>query len=122
MIVFAGVFILPHLCESYVSMEAKVEKTYDGIGKDFGKNESRPDSISMDYEQLTGTIVISSTAEKDKEVGIEIYKDGIKMYEDRDNIGKGGSLNYTMTEEERGEYDVYVTVDGTDSFIQTIVK
>lgn len=26
MIVFAGVFGLPHLCDSYVSMEAKVEK------------------------------------------------------------------------------------------------
>ena len=120
-IAFAGVFVLPNLFD-YASMEAKIDKTYNEIKISTGKNESRPDSVSMDYDISSGTIVISSTAEKEKDVTIEIYKGANKVYEDRDNIACGGSLNYTMTEEENGEYDVYVTVDGAESINQTIVK
>ncbi len=120
-IAFAGVFVLPCLFD-YASMEAKIEKTYDGIGNDCAQNESRPDSVSMDYDISSGTIVISSTAEKEKDITIEIYKGATKVYEDRDNISSGSSLNYTMTEDENGEYDVYVTVDGAESINQTIVK
>lgn len=120
MIVFAGVFVLPCLCK-YVSIEAKIEKTHNT--KDhFGKNECRPDSVSMDYDSSTGTIIISSAGEKEKEISIEIYKDGQKMYEDHDNVSKGGTLNYTMTEDENGEYDVYVNVDGKESINEMIIK
>ncbi|MBP3511194.1 MAG: hypothetical protein J6K19_04040 [Prevotella sp.] len=120
MIVFAGVFVLPCLCE-YASTEAKIEKTHDT--KDiFDKNECRPDSVSMDYDSSTGTIIISSTGEKEKEIDIEIYKDGQKMYEDHDNVSKSGYLNYTMTEDENGEYDVYINVDGKESINKTITK
>lgn len=120
-IAFAGIFVLPKLCD-YASMEAKIEKTYDGISRDLGRNEFHSDSVSMDYDIPSGTIVISSVAENEKEVAIEIYKDGTKVYEDRDNIAGGSSLNYTMTEEENGEYDVHVTVDGEECLNETIVK
>lgn len=121
MIVFAGVFVLPCLCE-YASIGAKIEKTYGEVGGLDGRNECRPDSVFMDYDSSTGMIIISSVGEKGKEVGIEIYKDGQKMYEDHDNVSKGGALNYIMTEDENGEYEVYVNVDGKESITKTINK
>lgn len=44
------------------------------------------------------------------------------MYADKDNVGKTSSLNYTLTEEEMGEYDVRVDVEGRESVEETIVK
>lgn len=119
-IAFAGIFVLPKFCD-YASMEAKFHKTHTSNGT-MNKNEFHSDSVSMDYDIPSGTIVISSVAENEKEVAIEIYKDGTKVYEDRDNIAGGSSLNYTMTEEENGEYDVHVTVDGEESLNETIMK
>lgn len=117
--IFAGIFILPHICESYALMEAKIDKKHANTSV-LGKNESRPDSISMDYDDLTGTITIATTAEKTKEVEIEIYKDGELIYEDRDKVNSSSSVNYTMTDEESGEYDVHVKVDGTSDINETI--
>ena len=44
------------------------------------------------------------------------------MYADKDKVEKTSSLNYTLTEEESGEYDVRVDVEGRESTEETIVK
>lgn len=118
--VLVGIAILPNLFETYLSMEAKVVKTHQLTGSD-KTNVHAPDSVSVGYDPFAGTITISTTSES-KEVGIEIYKDGALMYADKDNVGKTSSLNYTLTEEESGEYDVRVDVEGRESVEETIVK
>lgn len=120
LIVLVGVIILPNLCEKTLSMDAKVVKEH-GDFQQPGTNVHAPDSVSVGYDPFAGTITISTTSES-KEVGIEIYKDGALMYADKDNVGKTSSLNYTLTEEEMGEYDVRVDVEGRESMEETIVK
>lgn len=44
-IIFAGVFILPRLCESFILMEAKVDKHYEDDIK-VGKHIHNSDSVS----------------------------------------------------------------------------
>lgn len=121
LMILAGIFVLPNLCESYLSMNAKIEKGYTGTGEIGGKNIHKSDSVSVDYDAFTGTITISTTSES-KDVGIKIYKDGALMYADNDKVWKTSVLNYTLTEEERGEYDVCVDVEGRESMEETIVK
>lgn len=120
--ILVGIFVLPNLCESYLSMNAKIEKGYSetekGLGDDYIHNS---DSVSVNYDAFTGTITISTTSES-KDVGIKIYKDGALMYADNDKVGKTSALNYILTEEEIGEYDVCVDVEGRESMEETIVK
>lgn len=120
LIVLVGVIILPNLCEKTLSMDAKVVKEH-GDFQQPGTNVHAPDSVSVGYDPFAGTITISTTSES-KEVGIEIYKDGALMYADKDKVEKTSSLNYTLTEEEMGEYDVRVDVEGRESVEETIVK
>ncbi len=122
LMILVGIFVLPNLCESYLSMNAKIEKGYSetekGLGDDYIHNS---DSVSVNYDAFTGTITISTTSES-KDVGIKIYKDGALMYADNDKVGKTSALNYILTEEEIGEYDVCVDVEGRESMEETIVK
>lgn len=119
-IVFAGIFVIPYSCESYVSLEAKIDKRYGDLAV-MSKDVYQTDSVSMGYDPSLGVISITTIANK-KDVTVQIYKNGILVYEDWDNVSKGTSLNYTMTDDEHGEYDVYVGVeDGTD-IKETIVK
>ena len=120
LIVLVGVIILPNLCEKTLSMDAKVVKEH-GDFQQPGTNVHAPDSVSVGYDPFAGTITISTTSER-KVVGIEIYKDGALMYADKDKVEKTSSLNYTLTEEESGEYDVRVDVEGRESTEETIVK
>lgn len=120
--IMTGIFILPNLCESYHSLTAKVEKghiEFNPIG--IGANIHNSDSVSVNYDAFTGTITISTTSES-KDVDIKIYKDGALIYVDNDKVGKTSALNYTLTEEENGEYDVCVDVEGRESMEETIVK
>lgn len=122
LMILAGIFVLPNLCESFLSMNAKIEKGHIGTVKNGGgANIHNSDSVSVDYDAFTGTITIS-TASESKDVGIKIYKDGALMYADNDKVGKTSALNYTLTEEEIGEYDVCVDVEGRESMEETIVK
>lgn len=122
LMILVGIFVLPNLCESYLSMNAKIEKghseTEKGLGDDYIHNS---DSVSVNYDAFTGTITISTTSES-KDVGIKIYKEGALMYADNDRVEKASALNYTLTEEEIGEYDVCVDVEGRESMEETIVK
>lgn len=122
LMILVGIFVLPNLCESYLSMNAKIEKghseTEKGLGDDYIHNS---DSVSVNYDAFTGTITISTTSES-KDVGIKIYKDGALMYADNDRVEKASALSYTLTEEEIGEYDVCVDVEGRESMEETIVK
>lgn len=119
-IAFAGIFVMPHLCNSYASVEAKINKHYEPDAYT-NKNTHITDSVSMGYDPSHGVISITTIANK-KDVTVQIYKNGTLVYEDWDNVSKGTSLNYTMTDDEHGEYNVYVGVeDGTD-IKETIVK
>lgn len=120
LIVLAGIFILPNLCESYLSVDAKINKGYGTQNSPHG-NIHNSDSVSVNYDAFTGTITISTTSES-KNVYIKIYKDGALIYADNDKVGKTSALNYTLTEEENGEYDVCVDVEGRESMEETIVK
>lgn len=122
-IVFAGIFIMPLLCESYGSMVAEIEKTHGGKAGDVGsKNEHRSDSVSVDYDDLTNTIVISNGCETETEIGVQIYKDGVLVYADSDNVEGGHSLNYNIADEEAGDYDVRVDVEGRESIETTVTN
>lgn len=121
LMILAGIFVLPNLCESYLSMDAKIVKGHIETGEIGGKNIHKSDSVSVDYDAFTGTITISTTSES-KNVDIKIYKDGALMYADNDKVGKTAALNYTLTEEEIGEYNVCVDVEGRESMEETIVK
>jgi hypothetical protein len=121
LMILAGIFVLPNLCESYLSVDAKIEKGHGGIKGGGGGNIHKSDSVSVDYDAFTGTITISTTSES-KNVDIKIYKDGALMYADNDKVGKTAALNYTLTEEEIGEYNVCVDVEGRESMEETIVK
>lgn len=122
LMILAGIFVLPNLCESYLSMNAKIEKGHSEFNPNgIGKNIHKSDSVSVNYDAFTGTITISTTSES-KDVGIKIYKDGALMYADNDKVGKTAALNYTLTEEEIGEYNVCVDVEGRESMEETIVK
>ena len=70
LMILVGIFVLPNLCESYLSMNAKIEKGYSetekGLGDDYIHNS---DSVSVNYDAFTGTITISTTSES-KDVGI----------------------------------------------------
>lgn len=119
--IMTGIFVLPNLCESYLSMDAKIEKSYQ-IGKGASDtNIHKSDSVSMNYDAFTGTIMISTTSDS-KEVGVNIYKDGSLLYSDKDKVEKTSSLVYTLTDEESGEYDVCVDVEGSESVMETVVK
>lgn len=120
--IMTGIFVLPNLCESYLSMEAKIEKGHSGTVKTGGgTNIYKSDSVSVDYDEMSGTITIGTTADS-KEVGVNIYKDGSLLYSDKDKVEKTSSLVYTLTEEESGEYDVCVDVEGSESVMETVVK
>ncbi len=72
--IMTGIFIMPNLCESYLSLTAKVEKghiEFKPIG--IGVNIHNSDSVSVDYDAFTGTITISTTSDS-KDVYIKIYK------------------------------------------------
>lgn len=120
-IVFAGIFIMPLLCESYGLIEAEVYKNYGASDND-SKNEHRSDSVSVDYDDLTNTIVISNGCETETEVGVQIYKDGVLIYADSDNVEGGHSLNYNIADEEAGDYDVRVDIKGHDSIETTVTN
>lgn len=84
--IMTGIFVLPNLCESYLSMDAKIEKSYQ-IGKGAGDtNIHKSDSVSMNYDAFTGTIMISTTSDS-KEVGVNIYKEWYN--EQGELVGKG---------------------------------
>ena len=122
LMIMTGIFVLPNLCESYLSTTAKVEKghiEFNPIG--IGKNIHKSDSVSVDYDEMSGTITIGTTADS-KEVGVNIYKDGSLLYSDKDKVEKTSSLVYTLTDEESGEYDVCVDVEGSESVMETVVK
>lgn len=117
-----GIFVLPVLCESYVSsIEAQVNKTYSEVGTGHGKHLRQTDSVSVHYDPHTSTILITTAAER-KTVKIHIYKGWRLIYEDKDDVMKISSLGYTLTDDEKGEYDVYVTLEGGDIIEGTIVK
>lgn len=119
--VIAGIFMMPQLYGTYASMEAKVKKEHCHLNNNTTKNIHKSDSVSVDYNMLTGTIVVSTDAES-KAVGVRIYKEGTLIYMDNDNVRKGQALNYVMTDEESGEYDVCVDVENGDCIEETIVK
>lgn len=122
-IVFAGIFIMPFLCKSYGSMVAEIEKTHGGKAGDVGsKNERRSDSVSVDYDDLTNTIVISNGCETETEVDVQIYKGGVLVYADCDNVEGGHSLNYNIADEEAGDYDVRVDIKGHNSIETTVTN
>lgn len=120
-IVFAGIFIMPFLCKSYGSMVAEVYKKHSE-NQGVGKNEHRSDSVSVDYDDLTNTIVISNGCETETEVGVQIYKDGVLIYADSDNVEGGHSLNYNIADEEAGDYDVRVDIKGHNSIETTVTN
>lgn len=120
-IVFAGIFIMPLLCESYGLIEAEVYKNHGTCGTS-GKNEHRSDSVSVDYDNLTNTIVISNGCETETEIGVQIYKDGVLVYADCDNVEGGHSLNYNIADEEAGDYDVRVDIKGHNSIETTVTN
>lgn len=119
--IMTGIFVLPNLCESYLSMDAKIEKGHIETERIGGKNIHNSDSVSVDYDEMSGTITIGTTADS-KEVGVNIYKDGSLLYSDKDKVEKTSSLVYTLTDEESGEYDVCVDVEGSESVMETVVK
>lgn len=120
-IVFVGIFIMPQLCKSYGSIEAEIDKN-KSINTDMGgRNIHKSDSISMSYNNVTNTIIIANDG-GDKDVDVQIYKDGVLVYADCDNVSKGSSLNYTMTDEESGDYYVRVDVEGRGSIETTITN
>ncbi|WP_288083992.1 hypothetical protein, partial [Xylanibacter rodentium] len=121
-VVFVGIFIMSQLCKSYGSIEAEIEKTHgDLVGSSGNKNTHKSDSISMSYDNVTNTIIIANDG-GDKDVDVQIYKDGVLVYADCDNVGKGSSLNYIMTDEESGDYYVRVDVEGRGSIETTITN
>lgn len=120
LVILMGTFVLPNLCESYLSIDAKVVKEYGSHQKPTG-NIHNSDSVSVDYDEMSGTITIGTTADS-KEVGVNIYKDGSLLYSDKDKVEKTSSLIYTLTDEESGEYDVCVDVEGSESVMETVVK
>ncbi|MFA4181264.1 hypothetical protein [Xylanibacter rodentium] len=75
----------------------------------------------MSYDNVTNTIIIANDG-GDKDVDVQIYKDGVLVYADCDNVGKGSSLNYIMTDEESGDYYVRVDVEGRGSIETTITN
>lgn len=121
LIVFAGIFVLPLLCESYMPIYAHIDKNHSDNYNTSGKYNHQSDSVSVDYDRHTGTIMISTASER-KTVKIHIYKGGELIYEDKDDVFKSFSLGYTLTEEESGAYDVFVTVEDGDVIEGTIIK
>lgn len=119
--IMTGIFVLPNLCESYLSMDAKIEKSHGKPKSGGGANIHNSDSVSVDYDEMSGTITIGTTADS-KEVGVNIYKDGSLLYSDKDKVEKTSSLVYTLTDEESGEYDVCVDVEGSESVMETVLK
>lgn len=120
-LIFVGVLVMPQLCNSYAEMNAKVDKKYSNIDIDSNKDVRRLDSISVNYNRHTSTITISTAANR-KGVEVHIYKEGWLMYEDKDDVLKSSSLSYTLTDEESGAYDVFVTVENGDVIEGTIVR
>lgn len=121
LIVLTGLFFLPILCDYCIPVTAKVKKDYGVPNGNKDTNIHKSDSVSVDYDMLTGTIVVSTDAES-KAVGVRIYKEGTLIYMDNDNVRKGQALNYVMTDEESGEYDICVDVENGDCIEETIVK
>lgn len=123
MAIFAGVLVMPQLCESYVSMKAEIEKGHvNDVKATGGRNEHKSDSVYMDYDDTTNTITISTPTDG-KEVDVQIYKDGVLIYADNDSVSDESYLNYTLSDdEEAGEYDVYVSVENGGSIEATITK
>lgn len=121
LVILMGTFVLPNLCESYFSIDAKIEKSHGKIRNNGAANIHKSDSVSVDYDEMSGTITIGTTADS-KEVGVNIYKDGSLLYSDKDKVEKTSSLVYTLTDEESGEYDVCVDVEGSESVMETVVK
>lgn len=112
--------MLPYMSESYAYMDAAVEKTCSN-STNGTKNVHKSDSVYVSYDDFSETITISTTAES-KNVSVEIYKDGVLIYSDNDNVSNGSSLNYNITGEESGEYDLHVDIAEGGTMDETIVK
>lgn len=120
--IITGFLVLPLLCKSYSHIDAQVDKTYSGsTAGNSNKHLRQVDSVSVNYDPHTSTILITTAAER-KTVKIHIYKGWRLIYEDKDDVMKISSLGYTLTDDEKGEYDVYVTLEGGDIIEGTIVK
>lgn len=119
--VFASIIVLPLFYGSYASTYAHIDKSYNVGRNNTDKHTHKSDSVFVGYNNHTGAIVISTAAER-KGIEVQIYKEGGLIYEDKDEVLKSSSLSYTLTDEESGAYDVFVTVEGENVIEGTVIK
>ena len=114
--------MLPMWLKTGAVIMADIDKRHSGGSIECGKNIHKSDSVNVGIDPFAGVITISTDAAKGKDVDVVICKDGMPVFVDNDRVEKGSGLSYVMSDDEVGEYDIRIAVDGKDCVSETILR
>lgn len=112
------VFVMPYLINSFAYGDTVITKwTSKGTTND--KNVGKTDPVTFGFDETGNTISIGFNKEAEK-VEVNIYKDGILIYNDKDKAESETMVSYEITNAEQGDYTVTVTTDGEPQVDETV--
>lgn len=118
LMLFVTMLITPYLVDSVVYGNPTVTKQKGGtVSTD--KNIGRTDSVTFDFDKISNTISIGY-GDETKATEVSIYKDGALIYKDTDKTNAETLVNYEITDAEKGDYTVVVTVNGDLKIDETV--
>lgn len=118
LMLFVTMLITPCLVDSVVYGNPTVTKQKGGtVSTD--KNIGRTDSVTFDFDKISNTISIGY-GDETKATEVCIYKDGALIYKDTDKTNAETLVNYEITDTEKGDYTVVVTVNGDLKIDETV--
>ena len=118
LIALVAILSMPHFMNAAVTENAQVIKIkIKGTTND--KNVDKTDPVTFGFDETGNTISIGFNKEAEK-VEVNIYKDGILIYNDKDKAESETMVSYEITNAEQGDYTVTVTTDGEPQVDETV--
>lgn len=118
LITLMAILVMPYIMNTVVYGEPVVTKQKGSLVTN-DKNVGKTDPVTFGFDETGNTISIGFNKEAEK-VEVNIYKDGILIYNDKDKAESETMVSYEITNAEQGDYTVTVTTDGEPQVDETV--
>lgn len=109
---------MPYIMNTVVYGEPVVTKQKGSLVTN-NKNVGKTVPVAFGFDETGNTISIAFNKEAEK-VEVNIYKDGVLIYNDKDKAESETMVSYEITSAEQGDYTVTVTTDGEPQVDETV--
>lgn len=116
--IMVGILAMPYLTNTLLYGDVYVTK-WVNKGTGTSKNVGKTDPVTLGFDEFSNTFTLDFK-ERVEAVEVSIYKDGALIYQDKDCAEAETTLNYEVSEAERGDYTVTVVADGEPQISESV--